>query len=174
MNDLIRKQINYAELNCITNFSFLKGASHPEELVETAALNGYSAIAITDECSFSGIIRAYKSAKKYKIKIIVGSEFKVQENLSLVLIANSKRAYEEISSVITKGRSRGLKGDYVTVLDDMLNLNNTIAIINQHALKNVINKINFKNDKQNKKIFINQRDILINTDFNLYLDVNNH
>ena len=123
-----KKKINYAELNCITNFSFLKGASHPEELVETAATIGYSAIAITDECSFSGIVRAYKSAKKHKIKMIVGSEFKVHENLNLILLASSKQSYKEISSLITKGRFRESKGNYKIVLDDVLSLKETIII----------------------------------------------
>ena len=99
-----KKKINYAELNCITNFSFLKGASHPEELVGIAANIGYSAIAITDECSLSGIVRAYKSAKKHKIKLIIGSEFKVNENLRLVLLASNKQSYKEISHLITKAR----------------------------------------------------------------------
>ena len=79
-------------------FFFLKGASHPEELVGIAANIGYSAIAITDECSLSGIVRAYKSAKKHKIKLIVGSEFKVNENLRLVLLASNKQSYKNFPS----------------------------------------------------------------------------
>ena len=123
-----KKKINYAELNCITNFSFLKGASHPEELVGIAANIGYSAIAITDECSLSGIVRAYKSAKKHKIKLIVGSEFKVNENLRLVLLASNKQSYKEISHLITKARFKETKGNYKVLLEDVLSLKETIVI----------------------------------------------
>ena len=49
---------SYAELHCLSNFTFLRGASHPEELVERASQLGYTAIAITDECSVAGVVRA--------------------------------------------------------------------------------------------------------------------
>ena len=65
----------YAELHCITNYSFLRGASHPEELVAQAALLGYSALAITDECSMAGVVKAHVAAGDYGLKLIVGSEF---------------------------------------------------------------------------------------------------
>ncbi|MFT7222233.1 MAG: error-prone DNA polymerase, partial [Candidatus Azotimanducaceae bacterium] len=60
----------YAELHCISNFSFLRGASHPEELVSQAAALGYSAIAITDECTMAGIVKAHVAAKEAGIKLI--------------------------------------------------------------------------------------------------------
>jgi error-prone DNA polymerase len=65
----------YAELHCCTNFSFLRGASHPEELVERAHALGYSALAITDECSLAGVVRAHVAAKECGLKIIIGAEF---------------------------------------------------------------------------------------------------
>jgi error-prone DNA polymerase len=67
----------YAELHCISNYSFLRGASHPEELVKQAAHLGYSAIAITDECTMAGIVKAHVAAKECDIKLIVGSEFRL-------------------------------------------------------------------------------------------------
>ncbi|MFT4711953.1 MAG: error-prone DNA polymerase [Candidatus Azotimanducaceae bacterium] len=75
-------QPDYAELHCITNYSFLRGASHPEELVERAAALGYSAIAITDECSMSGVVKAHVAAKDCNLKLIVGSEFFLDSNFS--------------------------------------------------------------------------------------------
>ncbi len=69
----------YAELHCLTNFSFLRGASHPEELVERAHALGYAALAITDECSVAGVVRAYIEAKKHGLKIIVGTEVQDRE-----------------------------------------------------------------------------------------------
>ena len=77
----------YAELHCISNYSFLRGASHPEELVKQAASLGYSAIAITDECTMAGVVKAHVAAKESDIKLIVGSEFRLDEELLLVLIA---------------------------------------------------------------------------------------
>ena len=64
---------SYAELHCLTNFTFLRGASHPEELVERAARLGYSALAVTDECSLAGVVRAHVAAKEHGIKLIVGA-----------------------------------------------------------------------------------------------------
>lgn len=70
----------YAELHCISNFTFLRGASFPEELVNRAYTLGYEAIAITDECSVSGIVRAHVAAKDKAIKLIIGSEFILDKN----------------------------------------------------------------------------------------------
>src|SRR5258708_18166579 len=64
----------YAELHCLSNFSFLRGASHPEELVEHAAALGYSALALTDECSLAGVVRAHVAPKETGLQLIVGTE----------------------------------------------------------------------------------------------------
>ena len=64
----------YAELHCLSNFSFLRGASHPDELVEQAAAQGYAALALSDECSLAGIVRAHQAAQRVGLKLIVGSE----------------------------------------------------------------------------------------------------
>ena len=63
----------YAELHCLSNFSFLRGASHPEELVERARTSGYAALALTDECSVAGAVRAHLAAKELGLKLIVAS-----------------------------------------------------------------------------------------------------
>ena len=70
---------SYAELHCLTHFTFLRGASHPEELVERAVQFGYSALAITDECSLAGVVRAHVAAKERGLKLIVGAEFTLHE-----------------------------------------------------------------------------------------------
>ncbi|MDA0979191.1 MAG: PHP domain-containing protein, partial [Proteobacteria bacterium] len=62
----------YAELHCISNYSFLRGASHPEELVRQAARLGYRAIALTDECTMAGVVKAHVAAREQGIKLIVG------------------------------------------------------------------------------------------------------
>ena len=79
----------YAELHSLTSFSFLRGASSPEELVHRASELGYRAIAITDECSVAGIVRAHVEAKELGIKLIVGTEITLVDGLKLALLATS-------------------------------------------------------------------------------------
>jgi error-prone DNA polymerase len=102
---------DYAELHCLSNFSFLRGASHPEELIERAAALGYKALALTDECSLAGVVRAHAAAKEHKLKLIIGTEVSV-ESEKLVLLATDRGSYGAISSLITTGRRRGRKGAY--------------------------------------------------------------
>jgi error-prone DNA polymerase len=68
----------YAELHCRSNFSFLTGASHPEELVERAIALGYTALAITDECSLAGVVRAHVAARDRPLHLIVGAEMQLR------------------------------------------------------------------------------------------------
>lgn len=116
----------YAELQCLSNFSFLQGASHPEELVTQAAKLGYSAIAITDECSVAGAVRALVEAEKQDIPLIVGTTLRLRTGasphapmLSLVLLAQTREGYGNLSELITLGRSRAEKGSYRLTLDDI-------------------------------------------------------
>ncbi len=104
----------YAELFCQSNFSFLKGASHPEELIARADFLGYSALAITDECSVAGVVRAYaeKQQQQLAIKLIVGSYFQLQPGLKCVLLCPSEDAYRELCRIITNARRRAEKGEY--------------------------------------------------------------
>lgn len=131
----------YAELHCISNFSFLRGASFPEELVERAESLGYSAIAITDECSLSGVVRAHMAATDRNIKLIIGSEFVLREStdeaaqdvrgngaaldkpspedsyagndgMRIVFLARNRIGYGELSHLITCARRRAEKGEY--------------------------------------------------------------
>lgn len=118
MAGLVKSQMKYAELHAISNYSFLRGASHPEELVEQAAKLGYQAIAITDECSLAGVVKAYMAAKSAKVKLIIGAEFHLAEGL-FVVIAPSRQAYAELSHLITMARRRAVKGEYRLSLDEL-------------------------------------------------------
>ncbi len=102
----------YAELHCISNFSFLRGASFPEELVERADELGYRAIAITDECSLSGVVRAHTAAKQRHIKLIIGSEFVLAEGCRLILLACNRQGYGALSHLISCARRDAQKGSY--------------------------------------------------------------
>jgi error-prone DNA polymerase len=103
---------DYAELHCLSNFSFLRGASHAEELVERAAALGYVALALTDECSLAGVVRAHVAAREHKLKLIVGSELRLEDGMQLVLLATDRGSYGALSALIAAGRRRGKKGSY--------------------------------------------------------------
>ena len=96
--------MSYAELHALSNFTFLRGASHPEELVETAAALGYEALAITDECTMSGIVRAHTAAKEHGLKLIVGSELHLRSGRKLVALAQDRRGYAALCELITRAR----------------------------------------------------------------------
>lgn len=115
----------YAELHCISNFTFLRGASFPEELVQRANSLGYKAVAITDECSLSGVVRAHMEARKWDIKLIIGSEFTLSNSADvingseksavdckLILLARNRKGYGQLSHLITCARREARKGEY--------------------------------------------------------------
>ena len=103
----------YAELHTLSNFTWLRGASHPEELVEKAAQLGYDALAITDECSVSGIVRAHVAAKEQGLKkLIVGAEFAFGDGVKLVVLAQNRDGYTRLCRLITDGRRAAEKGSY--------------------------------------------------------------
>ncbi|MDQ1242701.1 MAG: error-prone polymerase, partial [Pseudomonadota bacterium] len=104
--------MSYAELHCLTNFSFLRGASHAEELIERAAELSYSALAITDECSVAGVVRAHLAARERGLKLIVGSEFRLEDGLHCVLLATNRRGYGQLCRLITRARRAAPKGQY--------------------------------------------------------------
>ena len=116
----------FAELHCISNYSFLRGGSHPEELVLQAHSLGYDAVAITDECSLAGVVKAHMAirdlAEHYDdpIKLIIGSEFVLQEcDCRLILLAPDRQAYGQLSTLVTRLRRRSPKGEYELHLDDL-------------------------------------------------------
>tara|TARA_B100000575_G_C23140766_1_gene663767 strand:- start:97 stop:3357 length:3261 start_codon:yes stop_codon:yes gene_type:complete len=111
------KNIEYSELICRSNFSFLKSGSSPEEIIERAKYLGYKSIAITDEVSVAGLVRAYKTAKQNNIKLIYGSQFWIREKKSslffnLVLLVKNKIGWQELCKLITKARGRSEKNFY--------------------------------------------------------------
>ncbi|MGY1459612.1 error-prone DNA polymerase [Luteimonas sp. A534] len=102
----------YAELHCLSDFSFLRGAASAEELFTRAAQCGYEALAITDECSLSGIVRAHEAAKITGVKLIVGAEFRLEDGLRLVLLVENAMGYTQLCRLITTARRAAPKGDY--------------------------------------------------------------
>ena len=113
----------YAELHALTNFSFLRGASQPEEMVLQAAALGYGALAITDECSLAGVVRAHIAAKKCGLPLIVGAEFSCVDGLKFVALCTDRASYGALSRLVSRARRATPKGRYALQradLDDAL------------------------------------------------------
>ena len=120
--------MSYAELHCISNFTFLRGASHPHELVKRASDLNYNALAITDECSLAGVVKAHVAAIDHDLKLIIGSEFRLDGH-KLIALAPNRQAYSELSAFITLARRRGDKGSYQLDWNDLQgNLRNALLI----------------------------------------------
>ena len=109
----------YAELHCKTNFSFLEGASHADELVSRATELGYHAIAVTDRNSLAGIVRAHIAAQETGLKLLVGAEITPEDAPPVLLWATNRAAYGKLSRLITVGRRRAPKGECQTFLADI-------------------------------------------------------
>ncbi|RDS79341.1 error-prone DNA polymerase [Dyella monticola] len=103
---------DYAELHCLSDFSFQRGASSAHELFERAHTCGYTALAITDECSLAGIVRAWEASRDAKVPLIVGTEIRLADGPKLVFLAQNKQGYVSLCRLITQGRRASEKGDY--------------------------------------------------------------
>jgi error-prone DNA polymerase len=112
----------YAELHAKSNFSFLEGASHPEELVDHAAELGYAAIAVTDRNSLAGVVRAHVAAKQLGVKLVIGAEITPDDAPPLVLWPTDRTAYGRLARLITLGRRRAEKGECRLTLEDVAGL----------------------------------------------------
>ena len=131
--------IDYAELHCLSNFSFLRAASHPQELLQQADTLGYKALALTDECSVAGVVRAYQHKKEHglSIKLIIGSEFLLkphqsESQQSLVVLAKNRQGYAQLCQLISLARRRCEKGKYQVFEDDFQDLSECLLILNPH------------------------------------------
>ena len=115
----------YAELHCLSSFSFLRGASQPAELAARAQALGYAALAITDECSVAGVVRAHTALAAVPdrtTRLIVGAEFRLACDTPLVVLARDRRGYADLCRLITRGRRAAPKGSYHLTRDDCVAL----------------------------------------------------
>lgn len=103
--------MGYIELQVTSNFSFLRGASHPEELIKQAALLGYKQIAITDRNTFAGIVRAHVAAGKYGLRLIPGCRLDLQDGLSLLAFPINRNGYSRLCNLLSTGNLRTEKGE---------------------------------------------------------------
>ncbi len=103
--------IAYVELQVTSNFSFLRGASHPEELAVTAAALGHGAVAVADRNSLAGVVRAHIACRQAGIRLIVGARLDLQDGPSLLCFPTDRAAYGRLSRLLTVGRRRAPKGE---------------------------------------------------------------
>src|SRR5580698_4292466 len=129
----VGQPLQYAELHCITNFTFLRGASHPQELVAQAWSLGYRALAITDECSIAGVVRAHMAVKKIAaaqkadnddpevkaLQLLIGAEFRLECGLRFVALVMDRRGYARLCRLNTRGRRAAVKGEYSLTRADL-------------------------------------------------------
>ncbi|WP_278894019.1 error-prone DNA polymerase [Pseudomonas oryzihabitans] len=118
----------YAELHCLSNFSFQRGASSVDQLFERARVMGYEALAITDECTLAGIVRAWQASKKHGVRLIVGAEFQVAQGPELVLLVQDLQGYQQLCRLITLARRRADKGSYRLLREDLDQVAGLIAL----------------------------------------------
>jgi error-prone DNA polymerase len=114
----------YAELFCFSNFTFLHGASHAEELAQRAAQLGYAGLAMTDECSLAGVVRAHVAAKQVGLPLVIGSYFQLRNAdgspaFGLILLAQNREGYGNLCELITLARTRAPKGEYRLTPQDL-------------------------------------------------------
>jgi error-prone DNA polymerase len=110
---------DYAELHALSNFTFLRGASHPEELVGQADALGYRALALTDECSLAGSVRAHVAARGRACRLIHGAELNLEDGPRLVLLATDREGYGGLCRLLTRGRRAAPKGRYALTRADL-------------------------------------------------------
>lgn len=111
--------MEYAELQVTTNYSFLRGGSHPREMILQACELGYTAIAITDRNSLAGIVRAHKVAKEKGIRLVIGCRLDLQDGPSLLAYPTNKEAYARLSNLLTLGNRRTKKGSCLLYKEDV-------------------------------------------------------
>lgn len=110
---------NYVELSVTSNFSFLRGASHPEEMIETAAALGYDKIALTDRNSLAGIVRAHVAAKDVGIHLLIGVRLVLDNGFEMLCFARDRAAYGRLTKLLTTGNRRAKKGHCILYMDDL-------------------------------------------------------
>ena len=141
LDSVVAPTARYAELHCLSNFSFQRGASSAQELFERACTLDYAALAITDECSLAGIVRALEAFDKIcarareadpdarGVALIVGTEVQLADGPKLVLLARNQTGYTDICKLITTGRRRSAKGEYHLTCADAQHLGDGVLVL---------------------------------------------
>jgi len=112
--------MNYAELAVTTNFSFLRGAAHPEEMITAADELGLAAIGIADRNSFAGVVRAFAEAKNRKIKLLVGTRLVTVDDFEVLAYPTDRQAYGRLCRLLTRGNLKAKKGECHLTFEEIL------------------------------------------------------
>ncbi len=112
--------VAYAELQAVSNFSFLRGASHPDELVKRAAELGLAALGIADRNSLAGAVRAHVAAKAADLRLLIGARLDLVSGLSLLCYPRNRAAYGRLCRLLTRGQRRAAKGGCILHMDDLI------------------------------------------------------
>ncbi|HEX2477098.1 MAG TPA: error-prone DNA polymerase, partial [Lacipirellulaceae bacterium] len=146
-------EVRYAELHCKTNFSFLEGASHPDELVRRAAELGYGALAVTDRNSLAGVVRAHIAAKEVELPLVIGAEITPVDASPVVLWATDRASYGRLCRLITRGRRQAPKGECALSLNEVAEFaQGLVAGIQPPALPGVMNHKQINDHDTNSKL----------------------
>ncbi len=140
---------SYVELHCLTNYSFLQAASHPDELVQRAADLEYAALAITDRNSLAGVVRAHAAAKPLGLKLLIGAEITLREGSRAVLLAMNRNGYGHLARLLTIGKRRAPKGEcHLTLADVAHHSENLLAgvLLDGHELEQQVEKLSHWRD----------------------------
>lgn len=146
--------MRYTELRCKSNFSFLLGASHPHELIETAHRLGYSGLSLTDMGSVAGSVRAHTAAKDIGFSFIVGTEINLCDGPSLVIWPINRSGYGRMCRLISRGRTRAEKGSYTLSWRDVYEFNEDLIAGVAAPKSGVVNREQFLSDlNQFREVF---------------------
>ncbi|WP_028669144.1 error-prone DNA polymerase [Saccharospirillum impatiens] len=159
----------YAELHCLSNHSFLRGASHPRELVLRAVELGYQALAITDECSVAGVVKAWRVIRDQKlpIKLIIGAEFRLDGQM-IVLLAPTETAYSQLCHLITRARRRCEKGEYrLTRQDFRQNLDDCLCLWSPRGRSDDSDQLTYYADSFKDRCWVLVENLLAENSFEL-------
>ena len=116
----MKNSSSYSELQVTSNYSFLRGASHPEELASRSKELGYKSIAITDRNTLAGVVRMHAACKKHNIRIIVGARLDFIDSYSLLCFPQNRNAYGRLAKLISLGKRRTKKGACELFLKDVI------------------------------------------------------
>ena len=112
----------FAELAAISNFSFLRGASHPQEMVETAAAFGYRAVGLADRNTLAGVVRGHIAARAAGLRYLPGARLVTQCGFEVIAYPRTRTAYAALSQCLTQANRRGRKGECLLTMNDVLGL----------------------------------------------------
>lgn len=116
---VLSNNTTYAELAVTTNFSFLRGGSHGDELVRMAHALGLGAIGVADRNTLAGVVRAHLAAKEVGLKLLVGARLVTEDGFEVICYPRDRAAYGRLSQLLTLGNRRAPKGECFLTLDDI-------------------------------------------------------